>query len=117
MSRPTLSLFILVTPTLALAQGGNLGEGVSAGSLLQLLLGLITGLGLLIAIGLLIVRPDRDPPRPLTGPVVVGLVVSIPIVAGAVVTLLWLESLIAGAVVALGLGAAYVAFMARRWRR
>ncbi|MGK0360656.1 MAG: hypothetical protein ACI9U2_002969 [Bradymonadia bacterium] len=115
---PTLLTALLVTvPSWALAQGGNLGDGASTGSLVQLLLGLIAGLGLLIAIGLLLVRPHRDPPASLIGPAVIGLALSIPIVAVAVWALVGSASLLVGAGVALGLGAAYVAFIARRWRR
>ena len=120
MSRPShtrLLLALVALPALACAQGGNLGEGASTGSLLQVLLGLVVGLGLGIAIGLLLVRPDSAPPKPLTGPVMIGLGLSIPILALAVFALYWTESLIAGAVVALGMAAAYVAFIARRWRR
>lgn len=107
----------LLLPAIAAAQGGNLGEGASSFSYVQLLLALIAGMGMLIAVGLLLVRPDHHKPPSVIGPALVGLGLAIPIVGLAVFAMLWLESLIAGAVVALGLGTGYVGFIAGRWRR
>lgn len=104
---------LLLLPLPALAQGGL--EGTQQ-SLIQLLLTPAAILGVLIALGLLIVRPSAPAPS-LTGPTLGGLALAIGFVICAAAVMVWTESVAIGAVVALGLGAGYVAAIARWWRR
>lgn len=104
----------ILLPLPALAQGGHFLEGAQF-SLINVGLTLAVILGVLIAIGLLIARPASAPS--VTGPTLGGFALSVVFVVGATIAMFWTESLIVGAVVALGLGAAYVALIARWWRR
>lgn len=113
----TSLLALLGLTASAHAQGGHLGEGAPPGFFISLLLGTVAIIGGVIALGLLIVRPEGDPPPRLTGPVIGGLALAIPITALVVVVMLWLEALWPGVVVALGLGGGYVAVIRARWRR
>lgn len=116
-ARLAAPLCLIALSTAAHAQGGHLGEGAPPGSFIGLLLGLVAGLGAIIALGLVIVRPAIATPPRLTGPVIGGLALALPIVALAVAAMLWLEALWPGIVIALGLGGGYVAAVRWRWRR
>lgn len=94
-----------------------MGEGAPPGFFISLLVGVAGAIGALVALALLIVRPQRSPPIKLTGAVLGGLGLAIPITALAVVAMLWIEALWPGIVIALGMGGAYVALMRRRWLR
>jgi hypothetical protein len=111
----TLSLLSILMPLQALAQGGHFLEGAQF-SLINAVLMLAVILGVLIAIGLIIARP-ADPAPSLTGPTLGGLALAVVFVVGAAIVMVWTESVIVGAIVALGLGAGYVGLIARWWRR
>lgn len=110
-------LLLVVFVSVAHAQGGHFGEGAPPGFFIKLLVGIAGVIGALIALALLIVKPERSPPIKLTGAVLGGMGLAIPITALAVVAIFWLEALWPGIVVALGLGGAYVALVRRRWSR